>query len=171
MSTSIDDILEVAKLPQQTIRLCLRGDLVADHQALEAELKAMGDFTQSHLGEADPRTPVAQQIKAVEQAMRDAETSFTFKALGRRKYRELLVANAGDPGQKFNPETFPRALIAACAVDPVMTPTDVDRLFDVLNEGAVEALFMAAYTINEGLTRVPFSATASDVTKRLATSS
>ena len=43
-----------------TVTVLLRadtgGDLVAEHQALEAELRAMGEFVQSHLGEADPRT-------------------------------------------------------------------------------------------------------------------
>lgn len=168
--SSIDDILEVAKLPQHTIRLCLRGDLIAEHQALEARLKEHGEFVQSHLAEADPRREVAEQILAIEDEMHAAEVPFTFKALGRRKYRELLESHPGEPGQKFDPHTFPRALIAACAVEPVMTPADVDRLFDALNEAAVEALFTAAWTINEGVTRVPFSKAASAVTKRLETS-
>lgn len=170
MST-IDEILQSAKLPTQTLRICLRGDLIAEHQALEAQLKAMGEFTQSHLAEADPRAPIARAVKELEDRMHESETTFTFQALGRRKYRELLAMHPGEPGQKFNPQTFPRDLIAASCIDPTVTPGDVDRLFDVLNEGAVEALFMAAYTINEGVTRVPFSDRASKLIQRQEPSS
>lgn len=167
--SSIDDIISTAKFPEQTIRLCTRGDLIAEHVALSAEFATMPDAPQSHLAAADPRAPLAQEIVDLETRMRDTEVPFTFRALGRRKYRELLEEHPGEPGVKFDLGTFPRALIAACAVDPVMTPTDVDRLFDVLNEGAVEVLFMGAYTINEGVSRVPFSVAASELTRRRET--
>lgn len=166
---NIDDIIGSAKLPEQTIRLCMRGDLVAEHADLDAQLKAMGDWEPSSLAESDPRAELAERIAALEVEIAESETAFTFRALGRRKYRELLDANQGEPGTRFNPDTFPRALIAACCADPIVTPTDVDRLFDVLNEGAVETLFMAAFTVNEGLTRVPFSAAASAMTRKRAT--
>lgn len=170
MST-IDEILELAKPAENTIRICLRGDLVAEHQALEAELRSMADQPQSHLAAADPRAPIAEAILDLEAEMRAAERPFVFRALGQTKYRELLDQHPGEPTQKFNPATFPRALISACCIDPVMTPVDVDRLCDKLNEGTVEALFMAAYTVNEGVTRVPFSERASALTKRRTPSS
>ena len=169
MST-IDDIIGSARLPEQTVKLCLRGDLVAEHAALDAELKALGEWSPTSLAEADPRAGIAAQVRDLEAQIAASETPFTFRALGRRKYRELVDAHPGEPGTRFNADTFPRALIAACCTEPALTPTDVDRLFDVLNEGAVEVLFMAAYTVNEGLTRVPFSATASELTKRRETS-
>ena len=40
--------------------------------------------------------------------------------------------------------------------------SDAERLFDVLNAGQVELLFMGAYVVNEGPTQVPFSKAASD---------
>lgn len=168
---SIDEILEEAKPAETTFRVCLRGDLLNEHQALEAELKALPPFKQSHLAEADPRIGLALKIAELEAEMRKSEAAFHFRALSRTKYRELLAANPGEPNQKFNPETLPRVLISACCIDPVMTPSDVDRLFDRLNEGSVEALFMAAYALNEGVTRVPFSERASALTKRLEQSS
>lgn len=164
---TIDDILASASLPEQTVSLCLNGRLNAEHQALDAELKAMGEFTQSHLGEADPRAPLAQRIADIEAQMAASETPFVFRALPQRRYRELLNAHPGEPSQRFNADTFPRELIAACCIDPALSLPDVDRLFDALNEGAVEVLFMAAFTVNEGLSRVPFSKAASAVTRRL----
>lgn len=168
---NIDDIIGTAKLPEQTVRLCMRGDLVAAHADLDAKLKSLSGWEPNSLAEPDPRADLADRIRDLEVEITDSEVPFTFRALGRRKYRELLDANQGEPGTRFNPDTFPRALIAACCADPVLTVTDVDRLFDVLNEGAVETLFMAAFTVNEGLTKVPFSAAASAVTRKRETKS
>jgi hypothetical protein len=167
---TIDEIIGSAKLPEQTVRLCMRGDLVAEHQALDARIKDMGTWEPSSLADSDPRAALAEQIADLESEIADAERDFTFRALGRRKYRELLDAHPGEPGTRFNAESFIPALIAACCISPEMTRTDADRLFDVLNEGAVEVLFMAAYTVNEGLTKVPFSATASALTRKRETS-
>ena len=165
---SIDDIIGAATLPEHTVRLCLLGELVAEHERLEADLNALPEFVASHMADTDPRVPLAQQLRDIEQQMAASETAFTFRALGSRKYRELVDAHPGKPDERFDTESFPRALISACAVDPVMTPTDVDRLFDVLNAGQVEALFMAAFVVNEGPTSVPFSASASEVLSRRA---
>lgn len=170
--SSIDDILEQARPNQNVHRVCVRGDLIAEHQRLEADLAAAPEPL-SHLAAEDPRVPIAAAIAELEAEMHAAEAEFTFRALGRTKYRELKDRHPGRPeaGEtQFNADTFPRELIAACCIDPVMTPADVDRLFNVLNEGATESLFMAAYTVNEGVTRVPFSKAASAVTKRSSTS-
>lgn len=164
---SIEDIIAGAKLPEHTARICLRGDLLAEHERLESELAALGEFTASHLADTDPRRPVAEALRAVEAQMAEAESVFTFRALGRRKYRELVDAHPAE-GKEFDPATFPQALIAACAVEPDMTPTDVLRLFDLLNEGQVGALFMAAYSVNEGAPSVPFSGRASEILSRRA---
>lgn len=169
MST-IDDIIGTAKLPETTVRLCPRGDLAAEHNALSAQLAALGEFTPSSLADTDPRAPIAASLVDLEERMRDLEVPFTFRALGRRKYRELMGQHPGEPPLRFGPGFIP-ALIAACALDPEMTPTDVERLFDVLSEGDCELLFLAAYQVNEGVTRVPFSAAASALTRRPGTKS
>ena len=160
--SAIDDILATAKLPEQTVTLCVRGDLLAQHAALTADLKVLGD---GEMSLADPRHEIARQIVDLEAEMKATEVAFTFRALGRTAYRALVAAHPGPEGTRFNIDTFSPALIAASCHAPAMTPTQVDRLFDVVNEGAVEVLFMAAYTVNEGLSRVPFSAVASELTQ------
>lgn len=165
--SAIDDILSAAKLPETTVRIPLPDPALADeHQRLDAELKALGEFDPSSIGEANPRHDLAARLTEIEAEMKASEVPFKFRALGRRKYRELIDAHPGEDGQRFEVVGFSRALISACCVDPLMTPTDVDRLFDVLNEFAVEVLFMAAYSVNEGPARVPFSAAASELMRK-----
>lgn len=164
-----EDILAAAKLPEHTVRVCLRGDLAAEHERLENELDALREWAPSALAEADPRRPLAEAITALEAEMAESTETFTFRALGQRKYRALVDAHPDPKGDgQWNAETFPQALIAACAIEPEMDVVDVERLFDVLNAGQVETLFMGAYMVNEGPTRVPFSKAASDALRASA---
>ena len=159
----IEDVIGAAKLPEHTVRLCLRGDLAAEHERLEAELAALSDWQASSIADEDPRRPLAEQVRAVEDEMAESTETFTFRALGRRKYRELMDAHPDPKGEgMFNADTFPQALVAASSIDPEMSVVDAERLFDVLNAGQVELLFMGAYVVNEGPTQVPFSKAASD---------
>ncbi len=158
-----EDILAAAKLPEHTVRVCLRGDLAAEHERLENELAALGDWEPSSMADEDPRRPLAEAIRAVEAEMTDSTETFVFRALGQRKYRALMDAHPDPKGEgAFDSATFPQALIAASCIEPEMDAVDVERLFDVLNAGQVETLFMGAYIVNEGPTQVPFSKAASD---------
>jgi len=159
----IDDIIGSAKLPEHTVRLCLDGDLAAEHERLSAELDALDEWAPGSLADEDPRVALAGRIRDIEERMNERLTPFTFRAVGGPKYRELLAAHPGKDGDRFDPDTFPRALVAASAVDPQMTPADVDRLSQVLSNGQYEALFMGAFMVNEGPSKVPFSKRASDL--------
>jgi hypothetical protein len=67
------------------------------------------------------------------------------------------------PEESWDDETLAPALVAACAVDPVMTPEDVDALFEQLNLGQRQELINAAWTVNSEGTTVPFALHASAI--------
>lgn len=170
--SSIDDIIAKAVLPEKKVRIPIGvGALADEHDDLDAQLKALKDWEPAHLAEADPRVAIAERILDLEAEMSASEVEFRFRALGRPKYRALRDAHPGTAEQRFNPDTFPEALIAACSVEPKMSEADVAALFDVITDGSVEILFMAAYSINEGLSRVPFSKAASAAIERVETKS
>jgi len=160
----INDIIATAKLREHTISLCLRGDLAAQHEQASTELEAV---TRDGLSDslAAPQAEAAKKVRDIEEMMRASSTDFTFRALGDRAYRALKAAHVGREGhsEAFNIETYPVALIAAASADPVMSIPDVERLFEVLAEGQRDALFGAAFTVNEGQAGVPFSERASTV--------
>jgi len=171
---TVDELIDEARLPERDVRICLRGDLAREHDDLVVELErlaaAEGDES---LGGASPeQVALAEAIRDVEEQMAASERTVTVRALGRRKFKELLDAHPAKDGQsgQFDPDTFPRELVSACAVEPRMTPTDADRLFDVLSTGQVEELFAAAWFVNQGATRVPFSKAASELLGRTAPS-
>ena len=64
-------------------------------------------------------------------------------------------------GEAFNSDTFPRALIAASCVDPVMSEEQTAQLFEKINEGEIKKLFDAAWDVHNSSDVVPFSLAAS----------
>ena len=164
----INDVIAGAKLREQTVSLCMRGDLVAAHaEASEALDALLRDGLSDSL--AAPQVEAARKVRAIEDEMNAAATVFRVRALGDREYRAIKAAHPGRDGvqEAFNIDTYPAALIAASSADPVMTVPDVERLFEVLNEGQRDELFGAAFTVNEGKQGVPFSERASLVIRSL----
>ena len=82
--------------------------------------------------------------------------------IGDRAYSDLMAAHPADnDNEAFDSETFPRALVAASCVDPVMTEGDVTELFEVINEGEIKKLFDAAWEVHNAADVIPFSLAAS----------
>lgn len=155
------EILNSAKRAEKTVRLCLRGDLVAEFEALEERL---ADLTVGvGWGNGDNATAeVAARLTEIRAEMLEDTVTFTFRALKRLAWDELNKKHAGENNlldiDKFLPE-----LVAASLVDPVMTAADLDELYDVINDGQRTALGNAAWSANTEDVAVPFSERASVV--------
>lgn len=161
----ITDILKRAKRREKSVFLCLAGDEVAEIERLERQLASLADTWQpDSLAGADPREKISKQIKAVRERMRKAEVEFKLRALGDKEWSDLVAAHPGKERQQaWDPETFPKALVSACCVDPEMTPDQATELFEVLNEGQRNELMQAAYDVNAEATHIPFSVSASGI--------
>ncbi len=110
---------------RKTVRLCLRGDLLADLRAAQDA----GD---------------GERVEELESQVNDATVAFVVAGLTRQKYRALEAAHPDkDGGSGWNVETFPEALVRASLITPEVA--DDDPLFDVLTPAQVEQLFEAAF--------------------------
>ena len=82
--------------------------------------------------------------------------TFSFRALGRRRYDQLRRQHPPTDGQRdqldarigvaarWNTDTFPPALVAACATSPEMTEDEAGDLLDHLPHAEAQALFETA---------------------------
>lgn len=166
----ITQILAQAKAREKSVYLCLAGDLIAEVDRLERQLDGLsGDSWQPEsLAATNPAQRIAKQIKAVRDRMKKAETEFRLRALGAKAYSDLLAAHPGkSPEEGFDMETFPKALLSACAIDPVMTPEQTEALFEILNEAQRQELMQAAFDVNNEATSIPFSVGASGILNSL----
>lgn len=158
----ITDILKRARPRERSVTLCLAGDEAAEVERLERQLAELSDtWAPESLGAKNPAETLARKIKAVRERMRKSETEFRFRALGEKIWSDLLAAHPGGKGQSFDPDTFPKALISAAAIEPAMTPDQVTELFEVLNQGQRDELWQAAFEVNTEATSIPFSVSAS----------
>ncbi|WP_263165395.1 hypothetical protein [Streptomyces sp. SCSIO ZS0520] len=159
----IADVLKRARPREQTVQVCMRGDLSGEAERLTEELARVSEeWEPSDLAEEHPARAIAAQIKAVREEARQAEVSFRLRYIGDRAYSDLLAAHPSkDENEAFNSDTFPRALIAACCVDPKMTEEQAGELFEVISQGEIKRLFDGAWEVHNGSGMVPFSLAAS----------
>jgi hypothetical protein len=159
----IKQILAAAKPRERTVKVCIAGDVAGEVERLEAELTQVSeDWEPSDLTQVHPGRKISEQIKALREQMRAAEVPFLLRYIGDEEYSLLLASHPStDPQEGFDSATFPRALIAASCVDPVMTEDDVKALFKAINQGQIRDLFDAAWDVHNSSDVVPFSLAAS----------
>lgn len=171
MPSDVHALIAGARLPERTVPICLRGNLVAQVEALDrelAELDRPGRIVADSLA-GDGRRPIAERIEALREEMRASTVNFLLRALPRRRWNALLAEHPpreGDDGDKamgVNSETLFEALIAESVVSPELTPEEWTLLLDSLSSAQYDSLATAAWALNRRGVDVPFSPAASRI--------
>ncbi|MFB6873765.1 hypothetical protein [Streptomyces sp. NPDC056323] len=159
----IKALLAKAKPRERTVKVMLDGQLAGEIERLEAELlEVSGEWEPADLAEEHPGRKISAQIAKLREKARASEAVFLLRNIGDEKYSSLLAEHPStDPNEGFDSVTFPRALISASCVDPVMTEDDVKALFEVITQGQIKDLFDAAWDVHNSSGLVPFSLAAS----------
>jgi hypothetical protein len=163
---NIRDIIAVAKPAERSVVLCLRGDLNSQVEEADRELQQEITAPENQTLAGSPRVrELADLIESLRTQMRKSAATFTFRAIHPKAWSDLVAAHPSrkDKPEAFNTQTLPAAAIAACGIDPVMTPADVEDLLAVLNSGQRDDLFEAAWRVNTKSLDIPFSVAASQV--------
>jgi hypothetical protein len=164
----IEEILAGAKLPERTVPLCLRGDLQAEFEDLERKLAAAEAADDGTLAGNPAAREIAELMETLRAQMREHERVFRLRAIDAKAYSNLIAEHPPtdeqrQQGQDTNWQTFPAALIAACAIDPEMTVEQAEQLSGTVAYSQWDALFAAAYALNRRAVDIPFSVTASAI--------
>lgn len=162
MAQSIDDILKQATPRERIVKVCIRGDLAGEAERLTGELaKASEEWEPTDLTGVHPGRAIAAELKSVREQIQAAEVPFLLRYIGDKPYSDLLAAHPGDTDNELFNADFPKALIAACCVDPVMTEDQAAELFETINQGEIKRLFDGAWDVHNSSEIVPFSLAAS----------
>lgn len=179
-----EDIIRDAQLPTGSVPICMRADLVAEHERLDRELaQALGRPADSLGGGAAPE--LAARIQALEADMAESTVEFVMHGLPRRAYNRLREQHpAEDKTLLFDADTFFPALIRACTSSPELSDETWRVLFgdsdeererlraegkgDEVEEGKLtdrqfDQLAETALALNRRDVDVPFSRRASRV--------
>lgn len=166
-------LIEQARRPERTVAVCLRADLVAEHEELEHQLAAAQSRTVDSLA-GNGSTKIAEKIGRLERRMAEATVTLRMRALSRVQYRELLEAHPprrgedGDPipadADGYNTSTFFDALTGACLVSPELDEQHLAALLDALSPKQYDQVAGAALAVCVGEVDIPFSRAASRLT-------
>ncbi|MFF4246218.1 hypothetical protein ACFYY2_17370 [Streptomyces sp. NPDC001822] len=159
----IKALLAKAKPREGSTTVLLDGQTAGEIERLEAELLQVSeDWQPADLTEQHPGRKISEQIAKLRQKAKNSEAVFRFRYIGDEAYSSLLAAHPSkDPQEGFDSVTFPRALIAASAVDPVMSEDDVKALFEVISQGDIKRLFDTVWDVHNSSGLTPFSLAAS----------
>jgi hypothetical protein len=160
-------LLAGAKLPERTVDICLRSDLVADFEALDKQLTALVEKPNPKMGD-DGRMALRQQIEALEAEMKAATYPFRLRGMPLPKFRALIAAHpprrdgngdlhVRDQLLKLNIDTFFDALARASIVDPVITDEQWEAMLATMTDRQIDLLATVAWGLNREDVSIPFS--------------
>lgn len=165
---SFDEVLAQAKLPERTVTLCLREDLVAEYERLDGELRS-ASRTAPSLGEPAPATVIARRMEELRQEMVAHQVDFRLRAWPARKFAKLRDAmpakQDGQTDDEFEDVWHATVcdLVSKMLVDPKATAEQVAGLAENLAESQWKELSNGAWDINARGQAIPFSVAASAI--------
>ncbi len=161
---SFSEKLAQAKPVEDTVDICLAGELVAEYNALQQQLAATSDAPpgSGSLAGNSAKRDLQQQLEAVAAAMRRRTQTFRLRALGDTAYSKFLAGHPPRPEDRrdmlcgYNRETMGPALIRACVIEPKVTDAQWDELGVVVSPGEWSKLDKLATSLNFSEISIPF---------------
>ncbi len=149
-----------ARLPERTVDICLRGDLLADLDEARTRLMVAAAGAPS-LG--DGPAQVREEIAGIEAQMRAASVTFRLRALSRAAFNQIIVDRPPRAGVKrdqdagYDVHAVESAMIRACTVDPDLSAEQWDGLEAALTPFQFGALVASCDSLNLDPLLVPRS--------------
>jgi hypothetical protein len=185
-SKSTKEKLKAAKLPEDSVEITLRGDLVAVIKEAEAELTSLRqhDATAPEVGRrlgaappsSDPReVELAQLIHDAQLEEEDGRLTVRMRAHTRVDWKKRIrehpprADNTTDRPWGCNTDTFFPVVIREAIVDPELDDEDWDNLQTATAGGEWDKLIDCVYRLNREAVDVPKSPLASMVLEKAKT--
>jgi hypothetical protein len=166
MSQDIESIIEETEPAETTVTICTKGSLKAEYERLEAQRGEVAPAI--NLASGGPRAEIAERMAELAGQMQKYQRSFTLRAVTpRRAWRNLQAkrpVRAPDMDDEQYADVYHPwvcAIVAASAVEPAMSPEQVERFADKLSDGDWMKLANGAWKVNDAASEIPFSAAAS----------
>ncbi len=173
--TDFADLRQRARRHESTVLVFLAGDLVAEHEELDRQLRDFQHDPNAGI-EGDGRSELAEQIRALEARMKADTYPVRLRALKRRDFKALVAAHPprrtpeGDVDERdadrgFNIDSLYEELVPRSIIDPHLPEAELQEFLDDLTDGQFIELGNTAFFLNRGSIDVPFSRAASALTR------
>lgn len=169
----VEALIRSAQLPQDSVPVCMRADLVAEHERLERELDKAKRQPRDSLAAGGTERQLAEQIQALEAEMEESTVEFKLRAMPRPTWKEFVAAHPprkDDTGKVderdayigVNSDTFFPAIVRRCTIAPELSDELWTLLLDEkLTDRQFDQLANKAWALNRSEVDVPFSRAAS----------
>lgn len=129
---TMDELLNEVRLVERVARICLRGDLYAERQAILEELSRLVDADGNVISQGDQALAdqsraeeLLEKNAAVEAKMRAAFRTVRFRAMPDDEWALFKKENGDAAGKPKNIDDFNAKIIARCAIEPTFTEAQV----------------------------------------------
>lgn len=174
----LDSLLEAARRPEKTVRICLRGDLQAEWEDLNDQLTKLQAAPGRKMAGSTDEVELARKVTELEAEMDKTTLPLTLRALPRHEWMKLVRAhperdgNDEDKTLGVNADTFFDDLIIQSVVGPEgLTEEKVSQLLDSMSGAQYEKVSTAAWFLNRKDVDTPFSPHASRIMQSSAEAS
>ena len=174
MGKDVKALIRQAKLPERTVQVCLRADLVAEMEQAERELAEAQREISGSLAAGSRVREIAERIEALRRDMLDHTVEFRLRAMPRPVWTAFLAEHpprkteSGEVDERdkwigVNTDTFFPALVRRSVVEPELDDDDWDALDQSLTSRQFDDLSDAAWSLNRREVDIPFSRAASRI--------
>lgn len=160
MSTDEFDLeawISSARMPERSVTVYGRGDLLADHQAAEETLRARKAADDRLVGDGG-RQGLADQVRELEAQIRASQRTFRVRGLTAAEQKAAQDAAKAEQGDDAD---ITAHWLAASTISPVMTLEQVRAVRGKIGEGQYVDWFNASIKATNERVTVPFSPAAS----------
>lgn len=152
---TLDAIIAGARLPERTLRLCTRGDLLGELDDVEGRLEELVDedgepFDEDlPLGEESEYSRLVTRSRQIRAEMAKHMIAVKVRALGSGKWKQFDEQWRDSKTNGSWKKGMDDALIIASAISPVIPDQkQLDRFREVFSKGQVDSIFQAALVAN-----------------------
>lgn len=173
------DLIRSAKLPERSVPICMRGDLVVEHEELCTRLAAAQMKNAGSLAGNSEAHALAEDIAALERVMSESTVVFQLRALPRQTWATLVAAyppRRDEGGRVLDSDSagvhvdhFMEAVLEKAIVEPQLGHDDYRLLINErLTDAQYGQLTEAVWSLNRREVDVPFSLAASRILRASA---
>lgn len=164
------DAIIAAKKPRIRTAYVLLDDALADERDSLVSEALLAERQDSWLNRRPEAPVLKQRISELDAEIAESKVAFTFMAMGRTEWRDLVAEHTPPDADDVDPETFGPAMIAESSVDAVtfksnMTLKQATKLWGQWSAAETEALYIAAFRVNREVRDIPFTSVVTETTE------
>lgn len=155
--SDIKDILAAKQRRTRTVYILLDDGLAAERDRLVVAA-AVAEKQDAWINRRPEAPALQERIRELDGLIADSQQAFTFQAMPRKRWMELVDEYVDPNDDELMVEGFGPVMISESSFDPVMSVEDVEQMWAEWSTAETELLYIAAWKVNRESRNVPFTA-------------